>query len=327
MRDGSSEPNSNTPDRLSAITKNSSASAVTTAGDCSWKPQPSCSPAARSATIAAPSSANATMTPAANATPSRRNARRSSPACAASASAFSDSTGNTQGIRFSSRPPANAKASASGSDSDVAAGAATRREIGRRLGLRGLRAWHGRAGDRNVERDRVDDAARRCAKPRSAVSTPCKPLKAGRELVRDGQRQLDAAVATRRAVCARRRLDLPFAIGEELQRAGVALAAPRRQLQRDRRAGRRRAAHSTPPAPRAAAHRASPRWTDASADRSRALFGDRQRERQVGALRNARFPAHQPIGARAERRIGAGLRVGRDRASAPDAGRRLRSRS
>ena len=70
--DGASWPNSNTPDRLSASTKNSIASALTTAGDCSWKPQPSCSPAARSAASAAPSATNVSTTPAANATASRR---------------------------------------------------------------------------------------------------------------------------------------------------------------------------------------------------------------------------------------------------------------
>src|SRR5581483_3621487 len=67
---GASWPNSNTPDKLSASTKNSIASAVTTAGDCNWKPQPSCSPAARSPDNASPSATNVINTPAANATAS-----------------------------------------------------------------------------------------------------------------------------------------------------------------------------------------------------------------------------------------------------------------
>ena len=46
-------PNSNRPARFRPISVNSAASAATTAGDCSWKPQPSCSPAARSASISA----------------------------------------------------------------------------------------------------------------------------------------------------------------------------------------------------------------------------------------------------------------------------------
>ena len=61
--DGANCPNSNTPDRFSASTKKSSASAVTTAGDCSWKPQPSCSPAARSANSARPSATKVSTTP------------------------------------------------------------------------------------------------------------------------------------------------------------------------------------------------------------------------------------------------------------------------
>src|SRR6476619_5705 len=95
IRDGSNAPNSNTPDRFSAITKNTTASVVTTAGDCNWNPHPNCSPAARNARIAAPSAAKETMTPAPKATPSRLDALRSSRACDASVSALSDSTGNT----------------------------------------------------------------------------------------------------------------------------------------------------------------------------------------------------------------------------------------
>ena len=62
--DGTSVANSNTPDRLSARTKNSSARPVTTAGDCSWKPQPNCSPAARNTSSNPASATNVTITPA-----------------------------------------------------------------------------------------------------------------------------------------------------------------------------------------------------------------------------------------------------------------------
>ncbi len=95
---------------LSASTKNRIASAVTTAGDCSWKPHPTCSPAARSASSAPASATNVTTTPAANARPATR--RRGPSLCpgAASDSAFSDSTGNTQGIRLRISPPASASA-------------------------------------------------------------------------------------------------------------------------------------------------------------------------------------------------------------------------
>ncbi len=42
----------------------SAASAATTAGDWSWKPQPNCEPAARSASIAPPRASTDSMTPA-----------------------------------------------------------------------------------------------------------------------------------------------------------------------------------------------------------------------------------------------------------------------
>src|SRR5271156_5280652 len=47
IADGSSWPISNTPERVNARTKNSAAKPTTTIGDCSWKPQPRCWPAAR----------------------------------------------------------------------------------------------------------------------------------------------------------------------------------------------------------------------------------------------------------------------------------------
>ena len=62
--DGRKAPNSNSPARFRPISVNSAASAATTAGDCNWKPQPSCSPAARKASISAPSAANEATTPA-----------------------------------------------------------------------------------------------------------------------------------------------------------------------------------------------------------------------------------------------------------------------
>ena len=52
------------PARFSPISVNSAASAATTAGDCNWKPQPSCDPAARRASMAAPSARNEASTPA-----------------------------------------------------------------------------------------------------------------------------------------------------------------------------------------------------------------------------------------------------------------------
>jgi hypothetical protein len=75
--DGRKAPKSNTPARFKPISVNKAASTATTAGDCSWKPQPSSSPAARKASISAPSAANDTITPAVYAMPPSRCARRS----------------------------------------------------------------------------------------------------------------------------------------------------------------------------------------------------------------------------------------------------------
>ncbi|EFX59977.1 hypothetical protein DAPPUDRAFT_126002, partial [Daphnia pulex] len=77
---GMKEPNSNTPIRFKAISVNRMASTVTTSGDCSWKPQPSASPPARSASSRPANPTKEATTPA--------------------------------GIRFRSRPPPKANASA-----------------------------------------------------------------------------------------------------------------------------------------------------------------------------------------------------------------------
>ena len=61
---GSTLPNSNRPARFRPISVNSTASPATTAGLCSWKPQPSCSPAARSPSSRPPSATKESTTPA-----------------------------------------------------------------------------------------------------------------------------------------------------------------------------------------------------------------------------------------------------------------------
>ena len=133
--DGASCPNSNTPDRFSASTKNRIASALTTAGDCSWKPQPSSSPAARSKASAAPSATNVSTTPAANAPASCRSVGRVS-LCVAKPSTFNVSTGKTQGIRLRMRPPTSADTTASASvrPSPPAIGAGARLSAGAAAG-------------------------------------------------------------------------------------------------------------------------------------------------------------------------------------------------
>jgi len=52
------------PDRLRPKANTTSPSSATTSGCCSWKPQPSASPALRSASASAPSAAKLTSTPA-----------------------------------------------------------------------------------------------------------------------------------------------------------------------------------------------------------------------------------------------------------------------
>lgn len=64
-RSGSICPNSKTPARFNPMIVNSAASAATTSGDCSWKPQPSCSPPARSASSRPANARKETTTPAA----------------------------------------------------------------------------------------------------------------------------------------------------------------------------------------------------------------------------------------------------------------------
>ena len=61
---GSTLPNSNRPARLRPISVNNTASAATTPGLCSWKPQPSCSPAARRPSSRPPSARKESTTPA-----------------------------------------------------------------------------------------------------------------------------------------------------------------------------------------------------------------------------------------------------------------------
>mgnify|MGYP001602302747 CR=1 FL=1 len=61
---GSTEPNSNRPARLRPMTVNSVASAATTQGLCSWKPQPMASPAERRPSSRPPRATKDSTTPA-----------------------------------------------------------------------------------------------------------------------------------------------------------------------------------------------------------------------------------------------------------------------
>ena len=100
-----------TPDRFRATASISRASPAVTGGDCSWKPQPTASPAARSASRTPASSRKVVSTPARKARPSRR-AWRGSWAAVASDAAFIARMGKTHGIRFRISPPRTANSSA-----------------------------------------------------------------------------------------------------------------------------------------------------------------------------------------------------------------------
>ena len=107
--------NSYTPSRFSPMTKKSTVSDATTHGVCNWKPQPSALPACCKAISSPASSTKDRTTPTAKAMP----CTAIGPLwvrCCASPISFSDSTGNTQGIRFRIRPPTNAAPRAASSD-------------------------------------------------------------------------------------------------------------------------------------------------------------------------------------------------------------------
>ena len=58
------EGSSNRPAKFAVIAAASTSSATTTPGSCNWNAQPTCSPAARRASITAPSATQAITTPA-----------------------------------------------------------------------------------------------------------------------------------------------------------------------------------------------------------------------------------------------------------------------
>ncbi len=165
--DGASCPNSKTPERLSASTKKRMASAVTTDGDCSWKPQPSCSPAARSAASNNPSATNVRITPPANAMASRRKVGFVS-WCVAKPSTLSERIGKTHGIRLRRTPPTTAETSAKASPSaSSGAGAGARFSTGG-----GGSAARGDAVTVPLTATSIVAARASPPKPSAAVTTP-----------------------------------------------------------------------------------------------------------------------------------------------------------
>ncbi len=112
----SEAPISKTPERSSAAASSTRLKAAVTTAGCSCAPQPTASPAPRSAMITPARPRKAPSTPTRNARPC---ARAAPAACgrAISEAAFIERIGKTQGIRLRMRPPANAKRAASASPS------------------------------------------------------------------------------------------------------------------------------------------------------------------------------------------------------------------
>src|SRR5690606_10553339 len=94
-------------------------------GCCSWKPQPSARPAARSPSTSAPIAANAVSTPSVYHSACERAAARLSPLCARPTT-LSERIGSTHGIRLSNRPPSSPSANAPISPPVGSAGAVLR---------------------------------------------------------------------------------------------------------------------------------------------------------------------------------------------------------
>ena len=286
------------PDRFSAMTKNSSASPLTTAGDCSWNPHPSCSPAARSPTIAAPSSTNATMTPAPNATPSRRIA------CAA-VRARCDECQRLQ--RQHGKHAGHQVQQQSAAECERERERQRQRGRGRRRARNPLqyRPVAGFGPLPAFRRQRTSSATALTTrpsmrKPGSAVSTPCSRENPARARARPAASDRCGHRAAR-PCCGADGSISPFAIGEELQRA-VRLRAPAATCN----------AIVAPDAVACAFHAGRCRARQRIARRCDLRLPARCRpgafaatgrvEPEVGAFGYARLLADEPVGACGERR-------------------------
>ena len=104
------KPTSKMPEKFKPNNKNNRTSAVTTAGDCNWKPQPMACPASRSVNITAARPTKVMTTPAAKANAWRRAPCASPPASSRKPNTLRLTTGKTQGIKFNNNPPTRAPA-------------------------------------------------------------------------------------------------------------------------------------------------------------------------------------------------------------------------
>ena len=165
------------------------------------------------------------MTPAPKLKPSMRRCARLPCPGLASDSALSDSTGNTHGMRFSTRPPTNANTIAA-SERDLLRQAA--RDVERRRGAAaGFGAGDDGADQRRRRASSRAPAVRRCANPLADVSTPATSREARHELVGDRQRQHERAVRLAHQRLLAGGLDAAFLIREEVHGRGVAAPAGR----------------------------------------------------------------------------------------------------
>ena len=260
--------NSNTPERLSASTKNRIARPTTTAGDCSWKPHPSCSPAARRMSSSPASTTNVATTPG-----GERDALQAMDAgvangpCA-SASAFSESTGNTHGIRLRIRPPTKASSNAATSEisAPAEAGAGAERSTAGTWASEDLAPACDCPDQRHVDGHggnalaALDEALARRDDTGDA-------LEFGRQLSRGRQRQAcRAPFASRVLRLLARRFDAAFLMREELQRTRIR-GAFRAATMSTQLAHRRLAQRPAIPAAARGVPRASRRWRFPTADR------------------------------------------------------------
>ena len=239
---------------------------------------------------------NATMTPAANARPSRRTQRGCARPVPASASAFSDSTGKTQGIRFSSSPPPSANAQRERQRQRGRGAAPSNPSSAALCGLgaccTAFRRQRRRARQRCTTR-------RSTRKPGVGGQHALQPREPGASSCETGSVKHRAAIALR-DVAAVPDGSISRSRSAKKRNAPLRLVA-RSELQRDRRAGRRRLRL---PRRRRRARQRIARRCDARPQRAstarRAATG--RVEREVGALRDARLLADEPVGACGERR-------------------------
>ena len=283
---------------------------MTTGGDCSWKPQPSCSPAARSTSSRPASARNVATTPAANATPCSRCTR-----------ALAWPLGQMQRLQRQHREHARHQVEDQAADEgqqdrgeqrDVGArqGSDRRRCVDRQRRRRPLGAGADRSDQRHVDRHRRDGFAvfdEALGRPQHAGN----PREFGCHLDRDRHRQRICAIAVARENLLGRRLDATFVVREELQRTRIRRA--RGRCQRERNLGPATLRGDLPSLQRRRQRGARGRDGAAPLRIRIGVFRHRQLNVEVRPFRDADILAYQPVGARGELERGTDQRIARNR--------------